>query len=104
MSRTRRLTAGDVSLTIPYAWQRRFNASAIEVRPRFDEPVPAVYVAELQARIPDFRRAFEPDGLSIEEFDTYGATVRTLRGFIASYWDLVRAVDDIILPNPDIPA
>jgi len=95
------LIGGDVSLTIPYAWQRRFNASAIEVRPRFDEPVPAVYVAELQARIPDFRRAFEPDGLSIEEFDTYGATVRTLRGFIASYWDLVRAVDDIILPNPD---
>ena len=58
-------------------------------------------MAELQARIPDFRRAFEPDGLSIEEFDTYGATVRTLRGFIASYSDLVRAVDDIILPDPD---
>ena len=95
------LIGGDVSMTIPYAWQRRFNASAIEVRPRFDEPVPAAYIEELQAQIPDFRRAFEPDGLSIEEFDAYGATVRTLRGFIASYWDLVRAVDDILLPSPD---
>ena len=93
-----------MSLTIPHVWQRRFNASAVEVRPRFEEPVPAVHVAELLARIPDFRCAFEPDGLSIEEFDTYGATVRTLRGFIASYWDLVRAVDDIILPNPDTRA
>ncbi len=96
------LIGGDVTLTIPYAWQRRFNASAVEVRPRFDDPVPAAYVDELAARIPDFVRAYEPDGLTIEEFDTYGATVRTLRGFIGSYWDLVRTVDDIILPNPDI--
>lgn len=93
---------GDVTLTMPHAWQRRFNASSVEVRPRFDDPVPAAYVAELLARIPDFGRAYEPDGLAVEEFDTYGATVRTLRGFIASYWDLVRAVDDILLPNPDV--
>lgn len=96
------LIGGDVSMTIPYAWQRRFNASAIEIRPRFDEPVPAAYLNELLARIPDFRLAYEPDGLSVEEFDTYGATVRTLRGFIASYWDLVQAVDEILLPNPDV--
>jgi transaldolase len=95
------LIGGNVSMTIPYAWQRRFNASAIEVRPRFDDPVPGAYVEELLARIPDFGRAYEPDGLTAEEFDTYGATVRTLRGFISSYWDLVRAVDDILLPNPD---
>lgn len=93
---------GDVTLTIPHAWQRRFNASSIEVRPRFDDPVPATYLDELVGRIPDFVRAYEPDGLSVEEFDTFGATVRTLRGFIASYWDLVRAIDDIVLPNPDL--
>lgn len=45
--------------------------------------------------------AYEPDGLAIPEFDTYGA-VRTLRTFIASYWDLVRAIDEILLPNPDL--
>ncbi len=94
---------GDVSLTIPYAWQRRFNASVVEVRPRWDDPAPAAHVAELLARIPDFGRAYEPDGLTVAEFDTYGATVRTLRGFIGSYWDLVRTIDDIILPNPDVP-
>jgi transaldolase len=96
------LIGGDVTLTIPYAWQRRFNDSAVEVRPRFDDPVPAGYVEELLARIPDFGRAYEPDGLSIAEFDGYGATVRTLRTFIGSYWDLVRTVDEIVLPNPDI--
>lgn len=96
------LIGGDVSLTIPYAWQRRFNASAVDVRPRFSDPAPAAYVDELLARIPDFARAYEPDGLTVDEFDTYGATVRTLRGFIGSYWDLVRTIDDIILPNPDV--
>ena len=89
-------------MTIPYGWQRRFNASAVEVRPRFDEPVPAAYVDEMSERIPEFGRAYDPDGLRAEEFDTYGATVRTLRGFIASFWDLVRAIDDILLPNPDV--
>lgn len=98
------LIGGDITLTIPYAWQRRFNASAIEVRPRFDDPVPAALLDELQARIPDFVRAYEPDGLAVAEFDGYGATVRTLRGFIGSYWDLVRTIDDVLLPNPDMRA
>ena len=61
---------------------------------------PAI-VDELLERIPDFRRAYEPDGLTIDEFDGYGATVRTLRAFIGSYHDLVGAVRDIVLPNPD---
>ncbi len=31
---------------------------------------------------PDFRKAFDVDGMAVEEFDSYGATVRTLRTFI----------------------
>lgn len=96
------LIGGDVTLTMPHQWQRRFNATRGELRSRFDDPVPRAYVDELLAKIPDFRRAFDPDGLTVVEFDTYGATVRTLRGFIASYWDLVRTVDEILLPNPDV--
>ena len=96
------LIGGDVTLTMPHQWQRRFNGTSGEVRPRFDEPVPRAYVDELLSKIPDFRRAYEPDGLAIDAFDTFGATVRTLRGFIASYWDLVRTIDEILLPNPDV--
>jgi transaldolase len=96
------LIGGDVSLTMPWAWQRRFNASGIAIEARFDDPVPAVHLESLE-RIPDFGRACHPDGMTSAEFDSYGATVRTLRTFIASYWDLVRAVDDIVLPNPDLP-
>jgi transaldolase len=95
------LIGGDIVLTIPYKWQRLFNASDIEVVPRFDDPVPERIVEELYAKLPDFRRAYDADGMTVEEFDTFGATVRTLRGFIASYQDLVAAIRDLMLPNPD---
>jgi transaldolase len=96
------LIGGDVVLTIPYKWQRLFNASDVEVVPRFDEPVPEPILEELTAKLPDFRRAYEVDGMTVEEFDSFGATVRTLRGFIASYQDLVAQVRDLMLPNPDL--
>ncbi len=96
------LIGGNISMTITNAWQRQFNASTADLRPRFPDPVPPAFVNELLAQVPDFARAYEPDGLTIDEFDTYGATVRTLRGFIASYWDLVRTIDEILLPNPDV--
>lgn len=95
------LIGGDIVLTIPYKWQKLFNASDIEVVPRFDDPVPADALDELRARVPDFVRAYEPDGMTVDEFDGYGATRRTLRGFIASYQDLVAVVRDVMLPNPD---
>jgi transaldolase len=98
------LVGGDVSLTIPYAWQVRFNASAIEPVSRIDEPVEPALLSELCEKLPDFRRAFEPDGLTPAEFDTYGATIRTLRGFIKAYHDLQAAIRDILLPNPDVRA
>ncbi len=88
-------------LTIPYAWQRLFNASDIDVVPRFDDPVPADALEELRTKVPEFVRAYEPDGMTVAEFDRYGATRRTLRGFIASYQDLVAVVRDAMLPNPD---
>ena len=96
------LIGGDVVLTIPYQWARRFDASTVEVRDRYNDPVPAEHVAQLLDLVPDFRRAFEPDGLSVPEFDTYGPTVRTLRAFIASYWSLVGTVDQLLLPDPDV--
>jgi transaldolase len=98
------LIGGDVVITMPSSWQKRFNASSIEVRPRIDDPVDPNIVAELSRAFPDFVRALEPDGLSIAEFDTFGPTVRTLRAFVGSYHDLLHAVSDALLPNPDIRA
>jgi transaldolase len=96
------LIGGDVSLTMPYAWQKRFNASDVEVVPRMDDPVDEEILEELQRKFPDFRRAYEPDGMTVEEFDSFGPTARTLRQFIASYQELAAMIRDFMLPNPDV--
>jgi len=96
------LVGGDIILTMTHQWQGRFNASGIEPQPRIDMPVDPAIIAGLTDRIPDFGRAYEPAGLSPAEFDSYGATVRTLRGFVKSYHDLQAAIRDIVLPDPDV--
>ena len=96
------LIGGDVILTIPYKWQVRFNQSDIEVKDRFSTPVDPKIVQNLLDHFEDFHKAYDADGMTIDEFDTYGATVRTLRGFIASYHDLIAMIRDFMLPNPDV--
>lgn len=94
------LIGADAVISPPSAWQKRFNASDIEVKPRIDEPVDPKVVDQLLAHFPDFRRAYSDDGLAIEEFDSYGPTVRTLRQFIAACSDLASLVRDVMLPAP----
>ena len=92
---------GEVVISPPYAWQKRFNASQIEVSPRIDQEVPSQIVAGLTKHFADFRRAYSEDGLSLAEFDSFGPTRRTLRQFIAACSDLNAIVRDVLLPNPD---
>jgi transaldolase len=96
------LIGGDVVITLPSVWQKRFNASDVEIRPRMDDPVDPAILDELRRHFPDFVRAYEPDGLTLAEFDTFPPTVRTLRAFIASYHELLHQVGEAVLPNPDI--
>jgi transaldolase len=95
------LIGGNLVLTIPSAWQKRFNASNVEVVPRMDHPVPAPVLTELSEQLEDFRKAYDPKGLKPSEFDTYGATTRTLRGFLSSYYELIGFIRDMRMPNPD---
>jgi transaldolase len=92
---------GDVVISPPYAWQVRFNASDISIRPRMHDPVQPKIIQELSKKFPDFRRAYSEDGLKAEEFDAFGATRRTLRQFIAACADLEALVRDVLIPNPD---
>jgi transaldolase len=92
---------GDVVISPPGAWQQRYNESDIEVVPRIDTPVDPKIVDTLLQKFPDFKRAYTESGLSLEEFDTFGSTRRTLRQFIAACAEMNSLVRDIMLPNPD---
>ena len=94
------LIGGDVVISPPHVWQKRFNASDVTVEPRIDTPVRDDILAQLH-KFSDFRRAYEENGLSREEFDTFPPTRRTLRQFIAACHDLDGQIRDLMMPNPD---
>src|ERR1700694_4594858 len=95
------LIGADAVISPPYAWQRRLNASGIEVKPRIDDPVDPRVVDQLLSNFPDFGRAYSEDGLKTEEFNGFGPTRRTLRQFIGACGDLAALVRDVMIPNPD---
>jgi len=94
------LIGGDVVISPPCKWQRRFNASDVMVEDRIHLPVDARIVSELSKKFPDFLRAYTDGGLAVEEFDTFGPTVRTLRQFIEACHELESQIREIMLPNP----
>jgi transaldolase len=95
------LIGGDVVISPPHAWQKRFNASDVPVEPRIDTPVTPATLGALE-KFADFRRAYTEGGLAVEEFDTFPPTRRTLRQFIAACHTLDGHVRELMLPNPDL--
>jgi transaldolase len=69
--------------------QREFDAEPRELNPDgMWEEAPAGYRDKLyQSRL--FRQAYEPDGMTPDEFDTYLPTVRTLEQFCAGYQEFL---------------
>lgn len=52
---------------------------------KINEPIPAEALSQLQ-RIPEFVRAYEPDGMKPSEFITYGVTQKLLSQFMETGW------------------
>ncbi|QPL04908.1 MULTISPECIES: transaldolase family protein [Actinomyces] len=93
------LVGGDLVVSPPFAWQKRINDSGYTVEPRIDRPVDQ-RIMDALLRVPEFVRAYEPDGLTVDEFESFGATRRTLRGFLQADADLDALVRDVIMPQP----
>ena len=85
------IAGGDfvVSLTPPY--QELFEKNEYAHEERIDCPVPADVVERL-CQMPEFVRAYEPDGMKPEEFITFGASQRTISQFIEAGWKLMETL------------
>jgi transaldolase len=86
-----------VVLSMPYAWWKQFEASDIDVEETLDRPVDPRIVEALYSKFRDFRRAYDENGMSPEEFVHYGATIHTLNQFIGGYQDLLAIVRERML-------
>lgn len=93
---------GNVVISPPYKWQQRYNASDVAVVDRMATPVREEIVDELYRKFHDFRRAYDEDGMTTADFDSFGPTVRTLRQFSKAVADLNALMRDAMLPNPDV--
>ena len=89
----------DMVVSPPFKWQEIINASDYEPVSRIDVPVDEYYLEQLR-RIPEFHRAYDEDGMTVEEFEDFGATRKTLRQFLQADANLDALVRDIIVPAP----
>ncbi|GAB2557541.1 transaldolase family protein [Leucobacter ruminantium] len=92
------LVGGDLVVSPPFDWQARINENGIPAENRIDVPVAPEVLDELM-QLSEFRRAYEPDGMSVDEFLDFGATRNTLRQFLDADAKLDALVRDAILPG-----
>jgi transaldolase len=86
------MVGGDVHVTIGWNLAEQLTRDDPPATPRLrQEPDPAV-VAELNEKLPDFRRAYDPDAMQPEEFAGFGPCVAFRAAFLAGYGRLVDAV------------
>lgn len=94
------LVGGDLVVSPPFEWQDKINRNGLDLPARIDVPVPAEILTDLRDRLPEFRRAYEPDGMTPDEFEHFGATRRTLRQFLDADAQLDALVRDVLVPAP----
>ena len=89
---------GDIVVTLPPKWQEFINnAGEPVVVDAIDRPVPVGKIENLRKHFPDFGRAYEEDGMKIEEFVKFGSSRKTLTQFINGYEELLRFVRGCML-------
>jgi transaldolase len=87
---------GNVVISPPWHWQKRFNASDVSVENRMDTPVDPKIIAELEKKFVDFQRAYNENGMTVDEFDGFGATIMTLNQFCKATTDLIAKIRDMM--------
>jgi transaldolase len=96
------ILGGDSVISPPYAWQVKINEMGIIPNLNsVNEPIAPKILEPLYENLPEFRKMYDLDGLKACDFTNFGATLRTLRGFLQSVNDLESFVRDVTVPNPD---
>lgn len=84
------LVGADIIMSLFPTVQEMLLSADLPRYERIDVPVEAGVIERL-SQIPDFVRAYEPDGMKPTEFITYGVTQRTLSQFWESGWRLMES-------------
>ncbi|RPJ53553.1 MAG: hypothetical protein EHM24_32760 [Acidobacteria bacterium] len=85
------LAGAEMVMSIAPNIQAQLLEAGVPREQRIDRPVPADVIRRLQS-IPEFVKAYEPDGMAPEDFITFGPTQRTLAQFLDAGWSLIEAI------------
>jgi transaldolase len=82
------LAGGELILSIHPKYQDLILQAGVPHEQRIERMVDTNVIEKLR-KIPEFVRAYEPEGMAAEEFITYGVTQKTLTQFYHSGWALL---------------
>jgi transaldolase len=86
------LAGGNLIMSIHPRVQAVLLQPGVPREQRIQLPIEPAVIARLR-QMPEFRRAFEPDGIAPDEFVAFGVTQRTLSQFIDAGWALLEVLD-----------
>jgi transaldolase len=87
------LTGAEVIMSIAPPYQEMLVSPDLPQAERIDEAVPADVIDRL-SQLPEFVRAYDPAGMEVGEFITYGVVQKTLAQFYESGWKLLENFGD----------
>ena len=79
------IVGGDIIISMPYEWWNKFNSSDVEVKSRINEPVDEKIISLLKENFEDFNKAYDEKGMAENEFESFGASVHTMKTFLEGY-------------------
>lgn len=81
----------DVLQSIPYPWWNQYKDADIEPRLSLNEAMDETIMNDLM-KFDDFKQAYHEDGMTPQEFASYGASIHTINGFIEGYEGLLKDI------------
>ena len=85
------LAGAELLMSIAPAAQEWFVAGDYPRIEKIDREIEHDVIGRLM-KIPEFKKAYEPDGMAPEDFISYGATQRTLCQFVEAGWRLLEGI------------
>jgi len=86
-----RLAGADMIMSVSHGIAAGLVNEA-DLAPHIDDPVDPAILARLM-EMPEFVKAYEPDGMRTDEFITFGSCNRTLDQFVQCGWNILKGLE-----------
>ena len=93
------IIGGDIIISMPYEWWNKFNDSDVEVKNSISTPVDDDIVSTLKENFEDFNKAFDENGMDKDEFESFGASVHTMKTFLEGYDEFISLIRSRMIGN-----